>query len=289
MTQSQKLGLASATAVIFIWSGFIVFSRVGVKSSLTAFDVTALRFLVAGAVTLPFLKSWWPSHLPLKAQLLMSLCGPGAVYSVIMYLGLQNASAAYGGVFANGSLPLFTMVLVAVVTGSLPNRLQFLGIFIIMCGGALLSVSGIMANANNAATGVALFLTASAILSIYIFGVRHWQISPRQALALVNIPNAILFLPIWYFALPSGMADADIMMILFQALFQGLGPGFLAIILFALAALHLGPTTTAGFSAAVPASAALLAIPVLGEVPNGLEWVGIATVTLGLILLVRGR
>ncbi len=105
----------------------------------------------------------------------------------------------------------------------------------------------------------------------------------------MNVPNAIVFLPIWYFLLPSGVADTEFTTIVFQALFQGIGPGFLAVILFALAAFHLGPTPTAGFSAVVPATAALLAIPVLGEVPSALEWVGIATVTLGLGLMMRSR
>ncbi|MEO1611366.1 MAG: hypothetical protein AAFU55_03270, partial [Pseudomonadota bacterium] len=43
------LGVVSAVAVIFIWSGFIVFSRMGVATALTPFDISALRFIV-GAV-----------------------------------------------------------------------------------------------------------------------------------------------------------------------------------------------------------------------------------------------
>ena len=39
------LGISSAIAVIFVWSAFIVFSRAGVISNMTAYDVTALRFL----------------------------------------------------------------------------------------------------------------------------------------------------------------------------------------------------------------------------------------------------
>jgi drug/metabolite transporter (DMT)-like permease len=55
--------------------------------------------------------------------------------------------------------------------------------------------------------------------------------------------------------------------------------------MFAIAATNLGTTPTAGFAAAVPASATLLAIPVLGEWPAGLEWIGIGVVTTGLTLL----
>ena len=79
MTPNRKLGVISAIAVIFIWSGFVVFSRAGVQSNLTAFDITALRFIVAGALTLPFALRWWPRDLPWVGVITMALCGPGAL------------------------------------------------------------------------------------------------------------------------------------------------------------------------------------------------------------------
>lgn len=289
VVQNRNLGIASAVGVLFIWSGFIVFSRAGVTTSLTPADITGLRFLVAGSITLPFAFKWWPRNLPIHAIVLMSLCGPGAIYSMLMYAGLGEASAAYAGVFANGALPVFTAALVAVFAASLPDRLQVIGIAVIVAGAALLGSAGLLQGGKNVAVGIGLFLSASAVLSIYIFGVRHWQITPRQALVLVNVPNALLFVPIWLLFLPSGLADAGLSNIVFQAAYQGLGPGFVAVILFALAATHLGPTATAGFSAAVPASAAVLAIPVLGETPGLQEWIGIGIVTIGLSLLIVKR
>ena len=280
------LGFISAIIIIFIWSGFLVFSRGGVNTNLTAYDIAALRFMVAGAMVLPFCMFWWPGHLPLKAKVLMSLCGPGAVYSMIMYSGLSEASAAYGGVFSNGSMPLFTLLLVYFIAGDKPHRNQLLGIVMIVCGALLLGVRGMMAGGENIALGILLFLIASAILSVYVFGVRYWDVTPRQALALVTLPSALLYLPVWYFFLPSGLAATELSTVLFQALFQGLGPGFLAVIFFAIAAMHLGPTITSGFSAVIPATAALLAIPVLGEIPTVTEWVGIVLVSLGLGVMV---
>ena len=225
----------------------------------------------------------------MKVLALLSICGPGALYAVLMFLGLTEASAAYGGVFANGSLPIFTALLVLVVSGSRPGRNQIVAITVIVVGGVLVGYRGMATGGADIASGIALFLCASAVLSVYIFGIRRWQLTPRQALAVVNIPNAVIFIPIWYFFLPSTIADVETSTVLFQALFQGIGPGFLALILFALAAMHLGPTPTAGFSAAVPATAALLAIPVLGEIPSSLEWIGIGTVCLGLGLLMRSK
>ena len=284
-----KLGLICACAIIFIWSGFIVFSRAGVIAGLTAYDVAALRFLVAGAFTLPFAWAWWPRDLPIWIQVMIALTGPGAIYSVLTFVGLSNASAAYGGVFTNGSLPIFTVLVMLAITGTAPKLGQIAAITVIVAGGVLLGLHGMSAASDDVMTGIAMFLCASAILSFYIFGVGHWKVSARGALALVNIPNAIIFLPIWWFALPSGMDQVDPMIIVAHGLFQGIGPGFLAVILFAMTAYHLGPTLTSGFSAVVPATAALLAIPVLGEIPVMLEWAGIVTVSAGLALLVLMR
>ena len=105
---SLTKGLLAAVFILVIWSGFIVFARAGVLSGLTPYDVAALRRIVAGVLTLPFAIAWWPRNLPLKVQALLALAGPGAIYSMMMFAGLANASAAYGGVFANGALPIFT-------------------------------------------------------------------------------------------------------------------------------------------------------------------------------------
>lgn len=283
------LGLCSAVAVVLIWSSFIVFSRAGVTTEMTAYDVTALRFIVSGALVLPFFRAWWPVHLPLKAQIIMTLCGPGALYSTLMMFGLSETSAAYGGVFANGSIPIFTLLLVFVFTGSKPRAKDILATAVIVLGATLLSLRGLHSGDGNPALGIVFFLSASAVMSIYTFGVSRWGLQPTQALALINLPNAVVFLPVWFLLLPSGLSQVDFSTALFHALFQGLGPGFLAVITFALAARHLGPTPTAGFSAAVPAVAALLAIPILAESPGPLEWAGIVTVSAGLALLLGRR
>lgn len=286
--QNVTIGLASAVGVIFVWSGFIVFSRLGVTSPLTPYDVGALRFAVAGAATLPFAWMWWPRHLSLGAQAVLALTGPGIIYAMMMYVGLSRAPAAYGGVFANASLPIFTMLLGVFIAGERPGPRRVIAVGVIVAGAVMLGWRGMTSGSGDVLGPIMLFIGASVTLSIYIFGVRRWSLTPTQALAVVNIPNALIFLPLWYFVLPSNMAAAETGDMLFQALFQGLGPGFLAVILIALTSMHLGPTPAAGFAAVVPAVAAVMAIPVLGEVPTPLEWGGVATVSIGLgLLLIR--
>src|SRR6267142_6372214 len=46
-------GAVCAIPAVAIWAGWLVMMRVGVNTTLTAFDLTALRFGVAGVVLLP--------------------------------------------------------------------------------------------------------------------------------------------------------------------------------------------------------------------------------------------
>jgi drug/metabolite transporter (DMT)-like permease len=69
-----------------------------------------------------------------------------------------------------------------------------------------------------------------------------------------------------------------------QALIQGVLSGVVATILFAVAILRLGPSRAAAFAALLPALVAILAIPVLGEVPDTLAIVGIAATSFGVAL-----
>jgi drug/metabolite transporter (DMT)-like permease len=50
-------GAVFGLAAVSIWSGWIVAARLGLKTSLTPWDITAIRFGVAGLIVLPYLLS----------------------------------------------------------------------------------------------------------------------------------------------------------------------------------------------------------------------------------------
>ena len=280
------IGIVSAVAVFCIWSGFFVVSRKGVTSPLTPYDLAALRFMVAGIVTLPFVYWWWPRGLKWWIPPLLIVCGPGSIYTMILYYGLQNAPAAYAGVFANGSIPIATMLLAAFIAKDYPGPWRMLGIAILNLGGTMVGLRGLSAGGADVGQAIVMFVGSSILVSTYIYGISKWGLTPWNALAIVNVPNMLAYLPIWYFFLPSGLDQASMQEIGLKVAFQGLGPGFFALIFFTLAATHLGASATSGFSAAVPAGVAVLGIPVLGEIPTALEWAGIGFVTIGLAILV---
>ena len=160
--QNRRLGIACAIGVLFVWSGFLVVARLGIQTSLTAADIAVLRLTVAGGIILPFVGRWWPRDLGLGPTLILMACGPGIIYSLLMFQGLNETSAAYGGVFANGTLPIFTSLIVALVTAVFPTRKQVVAIAVILAGGVLVGVTGLRIEGANVPLGIALLLAASA-------------------------------------------------------------------------------------------------------------------------------
>ncbi len=228
----KLIGYIFALGFVGIWSSFIIASRYGATVGMTPYDLTALRFLVAGLATLPFIWIWWPRQLKLWQIAVLAFCGPGTVYSLATYAGLAEAPAAYAGVFANGTIPIFTALSAFLLIGQRMRMSGYLAMAVILAGCAALAFAGSPAGDGNILLGAMFFITASAVLSIYSVLSQRWQLAPKQALVTVNLPNMFVILPIWYFLLPSSLSSTSVEVIIFQGLFQGLAPGFIAIVFF---------------------------------------------------------
>ena len=108
-------GLLAALAVVVFWSGFNIVSRFGATASFTPFDIAALRFGVSGAIALPLYLRFvprrdWPRHMVLAAV-------AGLGYGILVYSGFAFAPSAHAGVFVNGGIPFWTIVIMAVMSG----------------------------------------------------------------------------------------------------------------------------------------------------------------------------
>lgn len=99
----------AAIVGISCWSGFNIVSRLGTQSSLTPFDLVALRFGVAVCFMAPvFIISRNP--LPRLRLLVLSVSG-GAGYALCIYTGFSMAPAAHAGILVNGGIPVATALL----------------------------------------------------------------------------------------------------------------------------------------------------------------------------------
>ena len=64
--------------------------------------------------------------------------------------------------------------------------------------------------------GDVLFLAGGAFFASYVLLSRHWQVNTMQVLLCGAVVNAIIYLPVWWLLLPSGIAQTDRSVVLLQ-------------------------------------------------------------------------
>src|SRR5574338_850381 len=92
-------GSALALLAVAIWSGWLVITRVAVTSTLSAEDLSALRFGSAGLILLPvvWLRGFALDRFGWRGIVLIVVCA-GAPYVLLASHGLTLATAAEAGV-----------------------------------------------------------------------------------------------------------------------------------------------------------------------------------------------
>ena len=209
----------------------------------------------------------------------------GPVYTLSVYLAFNYAPAAHGGIFMNGALPAVTLIASYVLFKQRAHRLQILGVLMIIAGAILAVADAAELSLVNAWVGDGLFFISALFFSAYLIAARAWNVTTTQVLFCSTVINAVLFLPVWYWFLPTGFAEVSQSQLIIQTLYQGLIPGLIGLLLVGIATRHIGPSSTAAFMAAVPALGSVLGIILLGEMLGGLGWLSVGILTPGILLV----
>ena len=282
LSKEMMTGILCGLLVTCIWSGWTVFSRLGIKSSINVYDITALRFTIAGLIMLPvFIKEGFMG-LSLK-QVLVIVIGTGAPYSFIAVGGLHFAPASHAALFINGTLPVFTMLIGYLWLKERSKLSQIQGAFFIVIGCLVIAWEGLHNGIEGQWVGHSLFIFASLVLSVYLIASRYWGITGKQAVTIGPVITLFIYTPIWFFFVDTHLDELPINELIFHGIYQGIIVSLVALWLFTKAANLLGPTTTAVFMAAVPAVSLLLSMPVLNEYPTAMNIVGLLITTLGIL------
>ena len=279
------LGAAAAISVVLFWSGWIVVSRLGVTNNLTVYDMAGFRFIVGAAVVLPYIiwRRTWQGLTPIRVLVLTLTAG--IPYALLSYFGFTYAPAAHGGVFLNGCLPVFTTFFGWIWVGQKSRISQVAGLGVILIGVTLVGYEGFLSSSGGLTWfGDFLFVAAIALFAVFMVANRVWSITPGQVLFSVTIVSAVVYIPIWLLWLDSNLAVAPRSEILLQGAYQGLVPSVLGISCLNVSVRRLGTNATSLFLSTVPVVAALAAIPILQEMPGLPAWIGMFTVTIGILL-----
>ena len=290
---SQKLHTVPAAIVFgliaaFIWGVWPVVSALSIDQSLSALDLTALRFGVAGIILLPL---FWKrqlgilgrSSLSWKAVILI-VVGAGLPYVLAGTGGLEFAPAGHFGVITP-STQLMTSTLGGwLILKETQSRTRWIAVGIILCGVVLTGWEGLQGRGEDVWIGDLMFFSAGILWATFTLAVRHYSVETFHAAALVSVWSAVLFFPVYLLFLDSGIPAASISEVVFQGVVQGLLTAVVALILFTRAIAILGAGRAAVFPTLVPGTVVLLAIPILNEYPTLIEIFGLIIVSIGMML-----
>jgi len=186
------IGAICAIAAVAIWAGWLVMMRLGVTTTLTAFDLTALRYAVTGIVLLPvvlrrglaFNRLGW---LGLTAVII----GVGAPVPLLIGTGLSFAPVTHASVLTYGIAPL----IVACVAGvALKERLVSIrksGLVLVGLGALVIGGLGMLSFDGRQSVGHLLFLTADCLWAGYAVVMRRARLDGLHAAAIAAVSQRL--------------------------------------------------------------------------------------------------
>jgi drug/metabolite transporter (DMT)-like permease len=273
---------------ISIWVGWILLTRYGVTTSLSPFDITALRFACAGLLLAPIVvKQGFGLQLVGLRTWLIICAGAGVPYVLIASGGLQFAPAAHAGALIPGTMPLWASLLAMIFLHEKISGVRRVGLMLIPVGIIIFVGAGLTQFETGNWRGHVLFLTAAMCWASFTAAMRVASLKGFTALhaaAVVSVVSALLYLPVYALWLPHRLAEAPVSAIVIQTIYQGIFVSVISLFAYARAVSILGASLGSSFASLVPVLAMLAAIPLLGEVPKPIDYVGIAAVTIGVFL-----
>jgi drug/metabolite transporter (DMT)-like permease len=286
---SQVTGYLAAWAIVFVWSFWLIVSRVANDSGLTVYDLAAMRYGLASLVAVPLCIYYQPWRgLRLKQIAILSfILGP--VYILTVFSGFLYAPAAHGGIFMNGVLPLIGIMFGVVLFRTLPGLRQLLGALLILVSAVVLAWDAVVTSNADAWIGDLMFVIGAIFFSFYIMISERWQLGAMQIIFCGTVVNAVIYMPIWLIWLPSGITDAPWDALILQGIYQGFVPNLMGLLLIAYASRSIGNANTSSILAAVPGGGALLGALILGESLNWISIAALVILTLGLLISVRRK
>lgn len=283
MRQDTLKGDLLALFTVSIWAGWMIITRLGVKSHLSPFDITFLRFATAGLLFSPLaIRSRREIFRAPKPLLLLMLLGAGAPYVWISAIGFQHAPASHG-ILIPGTMPLWVALLSFFLFRERFSGGRLVGYAFIFSG--ILFKLGSSLRTDWGLAGVdAYFLLAAILWAVYTVSNRKAGLSPLAATAWVTSGSAIaLAIPYLLYQWKSPHA-LDLSRAALQIFYQGILTSIVSLITYNKAIEKIGASRSSAFAALVPAMVTFLAYPILGEKPGPQDLIFVACMTLGVAL-----
>ena len=275
-------GYVSAAIAILIAASYPVATRAAVTGSFSPQELVTLRFGVGAMLFLPYLllhfrsisREAWLRGVPLTLF-------QGAGMAALVICGLQFAPANHQAALGPGVSPAWVAVLGFLVFARRPSARIVAGAALCAIGVVALTYSSAVHDSLRVLTGDAMFLAASALGALYVLQLRKWGVAAMEAAAIITVYSAMIVVPWYLWSAPGSLWRVATGELLWQALWQGILIGCVALIAFNHAIARLGAERSSALVAAIPVLTALLALVFLGEVPSLAEGAAVLAISAG--------
>jgi drug/metabolite transporter (DMT)-like permease len=284
--RTRAIGILCGIAVILLFSGFTLVSRLGFASSLKLMDIAALRFGIGGLIMLPVLLHYGFSQVRWRDAAALAFFG-GLGFALFAYAGFSLAPASHGAVLLHGTLPLFTFVIAYLTLSEPATSRRAVGLAAILVGILAMAWDSLAGSTTRQLLGDGSLLLASISWSAYGLLARRVGLAPAHSASIVAVLSMVCFLPV-YLVLPGkAIFVATWQELVLQGVFQGVLIGAVSIFVYSRAVAALGAVDTALFTAAVPCVTTIAAVFLLGEVPTPAAIAGVVIVTTGMAISMK--
>jgi drug/metabolite transporter (DMT)-like permease len=283
------LAAVAGLVAMLLYAGQFVLSRWSIQRTLSLWDLAALRFAAAGLLLLPVVLRHGvatAAGVGWGRALVLTLTA-GGPYTLIMFAGLALAPAGHGAVIIPGATPVVSTVLVWLWFGERPWPTRLAGLALVVIGLVLVGWPGVSGAAGERAwLGDLLFLVAGVLWGLFTVLARRWRVDPLRATAMVWT-LALAYVPVYALFAGTRLLAAPRGEVVFQAVYQGVGVAIVALALYSWSIRVLGTSLASLFMPLVPVLGMLLAVPVLGEIPDRIQLIGVLAVSAGMTLAAR--
>jgi drug/metabolite transporter (DMT)-like permease len=281
------LGVLWALLTVAIWGAWPAFTRLSVIDALTPHDLVALRYAIGGVILLPILIKH-ADRIPRRGWregVVLAFC-QGAPLALLVTIGVQYAPASHMGALSPGVLPLFAAMLGYLFFNERLSQPRIAGLALILIGALVMTGFSLSTFSSGVWRGDVMFVCAGFLGSIYAVRMRHSGLSAMQGAALIGVYSMIFYLPIYclFWLGASRLSIASTQEVVFQALYQGVLMGAVALFSLSRAIVILGAPRAGAFLSLVPVVATLLGAIVLREWPSISETIAVGIISFGVLL-----
>lgn len=269
-----------AFAAVAIWSGFIIVSRIGGKSDLTAYDVIAIRYLTSALIMLPFLGSGLKSRKSFQLDKLPLVLSGGLVYALTVFSAFKMSPATHASILLPGFIPFAVTLLAWVFFKEKLARNQMIGLGFLFAGVVCLG-HDLLQNSPQTRLGDGLFIVGATSWAIYTLLLKRYGLQPVEIILALTFSTLALYLPVYFLWLPKNILTASGHDIALQAIYQGVLANVVQMFLYIKAVHYLGASRVGMLMAFVPVLSGLAAVPLLHEALTASVALGLALVSVG--------